>query len=51
MEEFSHDDLVTIYLGITSYVAEKRGKQNQEGVMMSKALDACTGNFKLTRGK
>ncbi|KAI6088146.1 hypothetical protein F4821DRAFT_269105 [Hypoxylon rubiginosum] len=35
VEEFSHDDLVTIYLGITSYVAEKRGKQNQEGVMMT----------------
>jgi hypothetical protein len=28
-------DLVTVYLGLTSYVAEVRGKQNQKGHMLS----------------
>jgi len=32
---FSNDDLVTVYLGLTSYVAEKRGKQTHGGAMMS----------------
>jgi hypothetical protein len=33
--DFSVEDFTVIYLGITSYVAERRGKQDQRGSMLS----------------
>lgn len=45
----SPDDLTTVYLGLTSYIAEKRGKQNQEGTMMS-MLPGLAISLKLTGG-
>ena len=38
ISQFTPDDLATVYLGLTSYVAERRGKQNQQGTMMSTNL-------------
>lgn len=35
MDSFSEEELVVVYLGITSYVARTRGKQNQRGDMLS----------------
>lgn len=35
VDSFSENELVVIYLGITSYVAKTRGKQNQRGDMLS----------------
>ncbi|RSL53519.1 hypothetical protein CEP51_014880 [Fusarium floridanum] len=34
MDALSPADITTAYLGLTSYIAEKRGKQNQQGTMM-----------------
>ncbi|RSL74380.1 hypothetical protein CEP53_000257 [Fusarium sp. AF-6] len=34
MDALSPADMTTAYLGLTSYIAEKRGKQNQQGTMM-----------------
>ncbi|KAK0732538.1 beta-lactamase/transpeptidase-like protein [Apiosordaria backusii] len=34
VDEFNDADLVTVYLGLTSYVAEVRGKQNYKGSML-----------------
>lgn len=34
VEAFSDMDLLTVYLGLSSYVAEMRGKQNQRGTML-----------------
>lgn len=38
---YSPEDLVTVYLGISSYVAEKRGKQDQRGSMISLFSHFC----------
>lgn len=35
VDSFSEEELVVVYLGVTSYVAETRGKQNQRGDMLS----------------
>jgi hypothetical protein len=32
---FSKRDQVVLYLGISSYIAERRGRQNQDGMMLS----------------
>lgn len=34
-EEYSQDDNILIFLGISSYVGEKRGKQDEAGSMLS----------------
>ncbi|RSL54685.1 hypothetical protein CEP54_009755 [Fusarium duplospermum] len=34
VDALSPADITTAYLGLTSYIAEKRGKQNQQGTMM-----------------
>ncbi|KAL1842569.1 hypothetical protein VTJ49DRAFT_4852 [Mycothermus thermophilus] len=34
VDAYGKVDLVTVYLGLTSYVAEVRGKQNQQGEML-----------------
>ncbi|KAI1484381.1 hypothetical protein F5X96DRAFT_693150 [Biscogniauxia mediterranea] len=39
VDKYSPDDLVIVYLGITSYIGETRGKQNQEGVMMINVMN------------
>ncbi|KAI0599894.1 hypothetical protein F4775DRAFT_98737 [Biscogniauxia sp. FL1348] len=39
VDEFCPDDLVTVYLGITSYIGEVRGKQNQNGVMLINVMN------------
>ena len=36
-DSFSAEDFIIIYLGISTYIAEKRGKQDQRGSMLSKA--------------
>ena len=46
-ESYSREENVIIYLGITSYVAEKRARQNMGGNKLSTCLDievkeACT---------
>lgn len=38
VDSFTEEDLVMVYLGITSYVAETRGKQNQRGDMLGMFL-------------
>jgi hypothetical protein len=38
---FSVEDFTVIYLGITSYIAERRGKQDQRGSMLS-ITTVCT---------
>ena len=38
VDSYSEEDLVLVYLGITSYVAEARGKQNQRGDMLGMSL-------------
>lgn len=35
-DAFSVEDLTVIYLGVSSYIAESRGKQDQRGSMMSR---------------
>jgi hypothetical protein len=35
IDSFNPVDLIVLYLGLTSYIAEKRGKQNQRGAMLS----------------
>ncbi|KAI5918225.1 hypothetical protein F4810DRAFT_726209 [Camillea tinctor] len=39
VDKYSPDDLVIVYLGITSYIGEIRGKQNQDGVMMINVMN------------
>jgi len=39
--DFSVEDFTVIYLGITSYVAERRGKQDQRGSMLSTKPFSC----------
>ncbi|KAF5531751.1 taurine catabolism dioxygenase [Fusarium napiforme] len=34
VDQLSPADVTTAYLGLTSYIAERRGKQNQQGTMM-----------------
>ena len=33
---FSAEDFTIVYLGVSSYIAERRGKQDQRGSMLSK---------------
>lgn len=35
VDQFSTGDMAIIYLGISSYIAERRGKQDHEGSMIS----------------
>lgn len=35
-DAFSIEDLTVVYLGISSYIGERRGKQDQRGSMLSK---------------
>jgi hypothetical protein len=34
---YSSEDITVIFLGISSYIAERRGKQDQRGSMLSKS--------------
>lgn len=34
-DDYSIEELTTIYLGVSSYIAERRGKQDQRGSMLS----------------
>ena len=36
-DRYTDEEIAAIYLGISSYVAEKRGKQDQRGSMISKS--------------
>lgn len=38
VDSYSEEDIVLVYLGTTSYVAETRGKQNQRGDMLGMSL-------------
>lgn len=35
-EAYSVEDLTVVYLGISSYIGERRGRQDQRGSMLSK---------------
>lgn len=35
-DAFSVEDLMTIYLGVSSYIGENRGKQDQRGSKLSR---------------
>lgn len=37
VDAFKPDDLAIIYIGVSSYVAERRGKQDQRGSMLCKS--------------
>lgn len=39
-EQYTPEDFAVVYLGISSYVAERRGRQDQRGSMLSRSL--CT---------
>jgi hypothetical protein len=39
-ENYSVEDITVIFLGIQSYVAAKRGRQDEEGNMIGKDLDS-----------
>ena len=38
-EEYSDHENALVYIGISSYIAERRGRQNQSGMMLSQYLD------------
>jgi hypothetical protein len=42
-EDYELEDLTVIYLGISSYVAERRGKQDQRGSMLSGSFHSRGG--------
>jgi hypothetical protein len=47
-DAFSVDDLTTIYLGVSSYIGEGRGKQDQRGSKLSRKtfqLISCVCNL------
>ncbi|KAI1334273.1 hypothetical protein F5Y15DRAFT_402163 [Xylariaceae sp. FL0016] len=46
VDAFDPADLVTVYLGLTSYIAKVRGKQNHDGVMMINVI-STSEQFKL----
>jgi hypothetical protein len=48
VEAFDEIDLLTVYLGLTSYVAELRGKQNHRGAMLGR-LGFVSGNARHQR--
>jgi len=35
-DAYSVEDLTVVYLGVSSYIGERRGKQDQRGSMLSK---------------
>ena len=35
----SKEDNVVLYLGVSSYIAERRGRQNQDGMMLSNLIE------------
>lgn len=46
---FSKEDNVVLYLGVSSYIAERRGRQNQDGMMLSNLIELherTNANFK-----
>ena len=46
VDAFGEIDLVTVYLGLTSYVAELRGRQNHRGATLSTYGFASTGSLR-----
>ncbi|KAI9660053.1 MAG: hypothetical protein M1821_001405 [Bathelium mastoideum] len=40
-EKYSATDLIVVYLGISSYIAERRGKQDQRGSMLGRLPMFC----------
>jgi hypothetical protein len=39
VDAFSPEDLAAVYLGLSSYIAERRGKQDQRGTMLMHVFD------------
>jgi hypothetical protein len=37
-DDYNVEDFTIVYLGLSSYVAERRGKQDQRGSMLSKLI-------------
>jgi hypothetical protein len=37
-DDYSPEDLTIIFLGLSSYIAERRGKQDQRGSMLGKFI-------------
>lgn len=35
-DDYSVEDMTVVYLGVSSYIGERRGKQDQRGSMLSK---------------
>jgi len=38
--DYSHEDNVILFLGISTYIAERRGKQDAQGNMFGKSLNS-----------
>lgn len=38
-DKYSNEDLIVVYLGVSSYIAERRGKQDQRGSMLVHVMD------------
>jgi hypothetical protein len=47
-DEFSPEDNVLVFLGISSYIGVQRGRQDEEGNMLSKSLGPFFKNTRLT---
>ena len=37
IDAYTDEEVATIYLGLSSYIAERRGKQDQRGTMLSES--------------
>ncbi|KAH6889704.1 hypothetical protein B0T10DRAFT_404277 [Thelonectria olida] len=49
MSRYSNEDSVTIFLGIASHIAEKRGYQDRKGKMLSHVVEAKNWNIPASR--
>jgi hypothetical protein len=48
-DAYSVEDLTVVYLGLSSYIGERRGKQDQRGSMLSKISHPRLRSFKLVQ--
>lgn len=44
--DYSHEDNLLIFLGISSYIGSKRGKQTDDGSVFGQSTPSCRLNYK-----
>jgi hypothetical protein len=50
-DEFSKEDNIIIFLGLSSYIAERRGRQDEDGNMLSKLYYSPSPTWKKKKEK